>query len=119
MFFLPESPRWLLTHERYEDAEKVIAALRGYEQDSNETAWERDIILDSIRASGHVGQKSTPYSALFTNGKTQHFRRMLLGASSQLMQQVGGCNAGESLQPSPETRESSIWPSPLQVEHAS
>ncbi|KAI0174116.1 general substrate transporter [Pestalotiopsis sp. NC0098] len=93
MFFLPESPRWLLTHERYEDADKVIAALRGYEQDSQETAWERDIILDSIRASGVAGAKSTPYSALFTNGKTQHFRRMMLGASSQLMQQIGGCNA--------------------------
>ncbi|KAF2993954.1 hypothetical protein G7054_g4855 [Neopestalotiopsis clavispora] len=93
MFFLPESPRWLLTHERYEDAEKVIAALRGYEQDSQETAWERDIILDSIRASGVAGAKSTPYSALFTGGKTQHFRRMMLGASSQLMQQIGGCNA--------------------------
>lgn len=94
MFWLPESPRWLLTHERYEDADKVIAALRGYELDSQETAWERDIILDSIRASGVAGSKSTPYSALFTNGKTQHFRRMLLGASSQLMQQIGGCNAG-------------------------
>lgn len=93
MFFLPESPRWLLTHERYEDADKVIAALRGYEQDGQETAWERDIILDSIRASGVAGAKSTPYSALFTNGKTQHFRRMMLGASSQLMQQIGGCNA--------------------------
>lgn len=32
-------------------------------------------------------------SAVFTGGKTQHFRRMLLGASSQFMQQVGGCNA--------------------------
>ncbi|KAH6647678.1 general substrate transporter [Truncatella angustata] len=93
MFWLPESPRWLLTHERYEDAEKVIAALRGYELDSQETAWERDVILDSIRASGVAGAKSTPYRALFTNGKTQHFRRMLLGASSQLMQQIGGCNA--------------------------
>ncbi|KAH8666660.1 sugar transporter [Xylariales sp. PMI_506] len=93
MFWMPESPRWLLTHERYEDAEKVIAALRGYELDSPETALERDIILDSIRASGFEGQKSTPYSALLSNGKTQHFRRMLLGASSQLMQQVGGCNA--------------------------
>lgn len=35
----------------------------------------------------------TPLSAVFTGGKTQHFRRMLLGASSQLMQQIGGCNA--------------------------
>ncbi|KAK5631789.1 hypothetical protein RRF57_007503 [Xylaria bambusicola] len=93
MLWLPESPRWLLTHERYEEATNVIAAIRGYEVDSQETATERGIILDSIRASGVFGGKSTPYKALFTNGKTQHFRRMLLGASSQFMQQVGGCNA--------------------------
>ncbi|KAF3766817.1 putative hexose carrier protein [Cryphonectria parasitica EP155] len=92
MYFLPESPRWLLTHERYEEAEIVISALRGYELDSTETALERDIIVDSIRASGGFA-KSTPYKTLFTNGKTQHFRRMMLGASSQLMQQIGGCNA--------------------------
>lgn len=35
----------------------------------------------------------TRFRDLLTNGKTQHFRRMMLGASSQLMQQVGGCNA--------------------------
>ncbi|KAI2612189.1 general substrate transporter [Hypoxylon fragiforme] len=93
MVFLPESPRWLLTHERYEDAEVVISALRGFELGSEDTHIERDIILDSIRASGFTGQKSTPVKALLTGGKTQHFRRMLLGASSQLFQQVGGCNA--------------------------
>lgn len=82
-----------MTHDRQEDAERVIAALRGFELDSLDTAWERDIIIDSIRASGGVGQKSTPIKLLLTNGKTQHFRRMLLGASSQLMQQIGGCNA--------------------------
>ncbi|KAI0835649.1 general substrate transporter [Hypoxylon sp. FL0890] len=93
MIFLPESPRWLLTHERYEDAEYVISALRGYELGSEETQTERDIILDSIRASGFSGRKSTPVKALLSGGKTQHLRRMLIGSSSQLMQQVGGCNA--------------------------
>ncbi|CAJ2505896.1 Uu.00g000260.m01.CDS01 [Anthostomella pinea] len=74
MIFLPESPRYLLTLEKYEDANRVIAGLRGYEIDSHETQLERDVILDSIRASGYETQKSTPVKALFTNGKTQHFR---------------------------------------------
>ncbi|KAJ1337302.1 glucose-inactivated glycerol proton symporter [Microdochium nivale] len=93
MVWLPESPRWLLTHERHEDAERVISALRGWEVDSVQTKQERDVILDSIRASGFVGRKTTPIKALMTHGKTQHFRRTMLGASSQLMQQIGGCNA--------------------------
>lgn len=93
MFFLPESPRWLLSHQRVEEADLVISAIRGYELDSAETAEERDLILDSLRAAGSFGQKSTPLKALATGGKTQHLRRMLLGSSSQLMQQIGGCNA--------------------------
>ncbi|KAH7400631.1 general substrate transporter [Phaeosphaeria sp. MPI-PUGE-AT-0046c] len=92
MIWLPESPRWLLTKDRHEDAAKVIAALRGHGVHDEETRFEAHIIMDSIRASGHKGG-ITPFSALFTNGKTQHFRRMMLGASSQLMQQIGGCNA--------------------------
>jgi sugar porter (SP) family MFS transporter len=92
MSFLPESPRWLFTQERYEDGEKVIAALMDQPVDSHDVQLQKNIILDSIRASGQAG-KNTPMSAVFTGGKTQHFRRMLLGVSSQLMQQVGGCNA--------------------------
>ncbi|KAL2154605.1 hypothetical protein VTH82DRAFT_3281 [Thermothelomyces myriococcoides] len=57
----------------------VIAAIRGYEVDSEETVLERELILDSLRAAGNFGKKSTPIKALFTNGKTQHLRRMLLG----------------------------------------
>ncbi|KAK3393309.1 hypothetical protein B0H63DRAFT_15404 [Podospora didyma] len=93
MCFLPESPRWLLSHQRQAEADKVIAAIRGYELEGPETVLERSGIVDSLRASEGYGQKSTPIKALFTGGKTQHFRRMLLGSSSQLFQQIGGCNA--------------------------
>ncbi|KAL8771484.1 MAG: hypothetical protein Q9209_003154 [Squamulea sp. 1 TL-2023] len=92
-YWLPESPRWLLTRERHAEGTAVIAALRGLELDSKETVLQRQIILDSIAASGYAGKKTTPLKACFTGGKTQHFRRMMLGVSSQFMQQVGGCNA--------------------------
>ncbi|KAL1625472.1 hypothetical protein SLS56_007366 [Neofusicoccum ribis] len=91
MIGLPESPRWLLTKDRHEDAVKVIAALRGYTVDAEETRMEAAVIIDSIRASGHAGE--TRYRDLLTGGKTQHLRRCLLGASAQLFQQIGGCNA--------------------------
>lgn len=93
MTFLPESPRWLLSHQRIEDADNVIAAIRGYEIESEETLQERNLILDSLRAAGGFGQKSTPLKALTTGGRTQHLRRMLLGSSAQFFQQIGGCNA--------------------------
>ncbi|KAF2142869.1 uncharacterized protein K452DRAFT_225811 [Aplosporella prunicola CBS 121167] len=92
MCFLPESPRWLLTKDRHEDGMNVIAALRGLTVDDEETKLQGAIIMDSIRVAGHAGG-NTPYSALFTNGKTQHFRRMMIGSSAQLFQQIGGCNA--------------------------
>ncbi|KAF4155965.1 hypothetical protein CNMCM6936_003577 [Aspergillus lentulus] len=92
MMVLPESPRWLFTRERYEEGESVIAALMGKEISHHDVQLQKNIILDSIRASGQMG-KNTPLSAVFTGGKTQHFRRMLLGSSSQFFQQIGGCNA--------------------------
>lgn len=91
MLFLPESPRWLLSRDRDEEGTRVIAALAGEDLDSSIVQIEKRVILDSM-AAAEVGNKSG-YSDLFTGGKTQHFRRMLIGASSQLMQQIGGCNA--------------------------
>ncbi|CZS99668.1 related to sugar transport protein STL1 [Rhynchosporium agropyri] len=91
-WFLPESPRWLIMRDRHEEAIDVIAALSGLETTDSDVALQHSLIMDGIKASGHAGGE-VPYSALFTNGKTQHFRRLLLGSSSQFFQQLGGCNA--------------------------
>ncbi|KAI0106325.1 general substrate transporter [Hypoxylon sp. NC0597] len=89
---LPESPRWLLTKDRVEEAATVLAALHGERRDDPDVQTQMAVITDAIRASGHAGGV-TPMSDLFTGGPTQHFRRLVLGASSQMMQQLSGCNA--------------------------
>lgn len=91
MIGLPESPRWLLTHHHEEDAATVLAGLDGLRRDDPEVLIQMGIIKEAIRAAGGGGKVAT--KSLFTNGKSQHFRRMLLGASSQMMQQLSGCNA--------------------------
>lgn len=91
MLRLPESPRWLLTHHREDEAATILAALNGLPRDDPEVVVQMNVIKDAVRAAGGGGK--VPTKLLFTNGKTQHFRRMILGASSQFMQQLSGCNA--------------------------
>lgn len=71
----------------------MLAALDGKPVDHPSIRSQAAVIVESIKASGHVNGRSTPISALFTHGKTQHFRRMILGLGSQMMQQLSGCNA--------------------------
>ncbi|RHZ69825.1 hypothetical protein CDV55_108083 [Aspergillus turcosus] len=91
MFFLPDSPRYLISKDRIQEGEYVLAALGGREIHDHEIQIQKQLVIDSIRASG-AGQK-TRFRDLLTGGRTQHFRRMLIGSSSQIFQQLGGCNA--------------------------
>jgi hypothetical protein len=91
MMVLPESPRWLLARDRDEEGTAVISALYDEPIDSPAVQLEKRVIMDSMLAAGQIGSKAK-FSDLITRGKTQHLRRVILGASSQIMQQVGGCN---------------------------
>lgn len=85
------APRWLMHNGRHVDAQRVVAALCDDTYDSEATLLQTRIIMQSIAASDELGQVRK--RNLFTNGPTQHFRRMLIGASSQFFQQIGGANA--------------------------
>lgn len=91
MFFLPDSPRYLISKDRIQEGEYVLAALAGREVHDHETQIQKQSVIESIRASGSA--QKTRFRDLITGGRTQHFRRMLIGSSSQIFQQLGGCNA--------------------------
>ncbi|KAJ5691855.1 Sugar transporter STL1 [Penicillium macrosclerotiorum] len=91
MWHLPDSPRFLISKGKVHEGEYVLAALAGKEIDDHETQIQKQLVIESIEAAGAAAGAS--YSDLLTGGKTQHFRRMIIGSSSQIAQQLSGCNA--------------------------
>ncbi|KAE8376905.1 hypothetical protein BDV26DRAFT_282292 [Aspergillus bertholletiae] len=90
MCYLPESPRYLIAHDKVAEGERVLAALAGTEIEDRHTQTEKNLIIDSVQASGSTKAK---FGDLLTGGTSQHLRRMLVGSSSQMFQQISGCNA--------------------------
>jgi len=88
---LPESPRWLMAHGRDHEAQRVVAALEGVAFDDPKAISEKNKMSDAIAAMD--SQRAARKSDILKGGKNQHLRRALVGASTQLFQQLGGCNA--------------------------
>lgn len=88
---LPESPRWLMAKTRDEEGQKVVAALAGVAYDDPIAIAEKNKISDALAAM--ASQRAARKSDILKGGKNQHMQRALVGASTQLFQQIGGCNA--------------------------
>ena len=85
MWYLPDSPHYLISKDRIEEGEYVLAALAGCEVHDRETQVQKQLVLDSLRASGALGQK-TSFRDLLTGGPSQHLRRMLVTTAADALE---------------------------------
>ncbi|CAK7232425.1 hypothetical protein SCUCBS95973_008256 [Sporothrix curviconia] len=85
---MPESPRWLVQHNRVEEARVVLADLNDTDSDTNEINMAISEIQLSLELAGQA-----KFRHLFTNGPLRLFQRTCLACAAQCFQQMGGINA--------------------------
>ncbi|KAK7753270.1 hypothetical protein SLS62_004789 [Diatrype stigma] len=88
---LPETPRWLVAHDRHDEARRVLAAIAGRPVDDE--AVVARALLD-IQTGLAEEKKGGPFRVreLFAWGDVQNLRRLLITISVQLGQQFSGSN---------------------------
>lgn len=86
VMFLPESPRWLITQDRFEEAKKVMAALEGEPEDSAAVSDELSLIRDA-----YIEEKRQA-SSIFAMGPERQFHRAVLAVSIAGLAQMSGIN---------------------------
>ncbi|KAI5462841.1 general substrate transporter [Mariannaea sp. PMI_226] len=95
MLALPESPRWLVAHDRHDEAREILWAVRPDAQQINK---ENASISQSLAEIQHAireereAAQSSSYKAMLKNGEQKFFYRTLLGVGGQFMQQLSGIN---------------------------
>ena len=88
--WLPESPRWLIAHDRDKEAFEVMAAIENKELDDAYIVTQHSEIRFAV---DYEHKHAVPWSKLLrgkVEGGTCTLRRLLLGAGTQAMQQLAG-----------------------------
>ena len=77
---LPESPRWLVQHDRVEEATEVFAALQGNGATIHDerVLRERDMVVGAVMRERELGEAS--WGEVFTEGPNRNISRVLLGS---------------------------------------
>ena len=91
VFIVPETPRWLAAHDRYDESLEVLRRLRrGKEEDEAIAAIHKDIVATVIWERS-IGAGS--WKDLLKNDRIRSHRRFLTACAVQIFQQLGGINA--------------------------
>ncbi|KAL4883236.1 general substrate transporter [Aspergillus karnatakaensis] len=92
VIFIPESPRWLAMKHQTSEAQDTLSRLLDKPIDDPEVVEEIQGLAATIHHEAEVQQSIPLKEILARHSKQQTLRRMLLGAGTPFMQQVGGTN---------------------------
>lgn len=88
-FCLPESPRWLASHQRESDALQVLCMLRDGSPEDDRVSFEFNEIKDAIALEE---EESGSWKDCFTDGGIMGWQRVAIACSAQALQEFTGTN---------------------------
>ena len=90
VYFLPESPRWLVSVGKHVEALSVISALDDKPITNVDVQRTYIGIHEAIAAESQFAHAG--FGEILKGGRSQNWRRATLGIVSQMFQQISGCN---------------------------
>ncbi|KAF4826486.1 Sugar transporter STL1 [Colletotrichum tropicale] len=92
---LPESPRWLIAHDRHDEARHILWAVEKDAHSITENDPKLQANLAEIQAAIREEREAAntgSFKMMFKNGDQKFFYRTMLGIGGQFMQQLSGIN---------------------------
>ncbi len=92
---LPESPRWLIAHDRHDEAREILWAVQ---KDTKEISIDDPKLSKSMAEIQYAieeerkASQEGSFRAMLKNGEQKFFYRTMLGIGGQFMQQISGIN---------------------------